>query len=350
MVTLALPALASHEGQVRYVVSLLDDLVVKQGFHAGIQLLLFSNVIDDVAVARDVERISKNVVPSSFRKIFHAPISPHAYDSRLNLACEESVEVYVNLAHLVERCGGESMIIHTNCTYDATQWKSPLTDREYISKTVLPKVYAHIKAIIDQSPIPILLENLPNPLKGDATANPHQTVFDPFLATIGQIKEFYDSVDPRLDFCFDTSHYGILARQVNRLAAKYGVQITSHHIDQEGLKLYPQDVLPQPSLLELYPELKRYFKKKITCVQLADYRGEWRAAQGIDKGSVFDEGYVVGEGDLGQELLDMTVAYARDYPTGIISVDVGVADFLKRDEQIVSLNRVVAALKKAKVR
>ncbi len=346
MVTLALPALATNEEQTRYVVSLLEKHV--RGFGRGIQLLLFSNVLDNAVLEEEVVRVSTTVVPGSFRKIFHAPIAPHHYDSRLNLSCEESVEVYVHLARLVARCGGEAMIIHTNCTYEPDQWES--VTRAHIYDRMLQKVYGHLKAIIAQSPVPILLENLPTPLKGDVTSDSATLVFDPFLGTVEQIREFYDGAVCGLQFCFDTSHYGILRRQVNNLAMKYGSGITSHDVNKEGLKVFCEDVVMQPGLEGLYAQLRVLMGKKMTCVQLADYKGEWRAAHGNDKGSIFEEGSIVGGGDFGEELLSFTVAYARDYPTGIISVDVGVEDFLKRDEQIVSLQRVVEALKKAGVK
>ncbi len=347
MVTLALPALASNEEQTRYVVKLIEEHTAD--FSKGIQLLMFSQVLDNPEMEREIERISRIIVPHSFRKFFHAPISPHHYDSRLNLACEESVAVYVHLAKLVERCGGEAMIIHTNCTYGPDQWRIPQSDREVVYEKVLLKIHHNIEAIIKQSPVPILLENLPLPLYGDSTAEPTRIPFDPFLGTIKQIEEFYLGADARLQFCFDTSHFGILSRQVNRLAKKYGAKITAEQINHEGLKIYAQDVQLQPALMQMYAALKELLDTRISCVQLADYQGEWRCAHGLDSGSIFHEGYIVGKGDLGQELLDFTVAYAREYPHGFISVDVNVQDFLQRDEQIESLQAVVAALKKAKV-
>lgn len=294
MITIQLPALGTSEDQLKYVVRIVQEHV-PDTYKKGMQVILNKDVIENTELQEKVYRNIQEFVPEDFVLIFHAPISPHEDDPRLNLLNEECVGVYTEIATLAERCNAHSMIIHSNCVFPEAH--------ENV-QDLFPKVVQNFHNIT--SNIPIMVENLPFPLNGDTETDPTKIPFDPFLGTIEQVEEFLEKTNA--PFCFDTSHFGILRKNVQE---------------------------PQPSLLEFWNRVH----EKTLCIQLADFKGQWKAHQ-----ATFEEGSPIGEGELADEFAPLLQKAAIDNPNLILSVDVEVKDFLHRPEQIEGIKRVIGYL------
>jgi hypothetical protein len=329
MVVIQLPALGTSKEQLAYVVGIVKKYV-PDTFQRGVQIILGKDVIDNSELQEQVYQNITETIPEDFVIIFHAPISPHEDDSRLNLLNEECVAVYNEIAKLAQRCNAHSMIIHSNCVFMPDKWTDEMKSYEYV-QSLFPKVLENMQKIIDQSTIPVMIENLPLPLRGDVEADPTKLPFDPFLGTIGQMEEFLQKSNA--PFCFDTSHFGILRKKIHSLIRE---NITIKDIEQEGLRwVYPEHVVEQPSLVGFWDKVE----EKTLCIQLADFQGMWDI-----EGGKFDEGYPIGDGELKDEFAELLQKAVSDNPDLILSVDVEVENFLDRPEQIEGIKRVIGYL------
>ncbi len=344
MAILQLPAAGWSKEQLQYVVSLLEKYVI--GHQKGVQVLCPKDLVDNSLARQQFISNVKSLIPPSYVNTFHAPISPHIDDHLLNLTSKRSVSYYRNLASIVKEAGGSVLVIHCNAVFSPSHWKEPLTDYGYVQASIFGTIQQNLREIAKDSPLTIAVENMPLPLKGDKTSDIKQIPFDPCLLTIEQMSHFLETTPQNVGFVFDTSHYGLMKNIVDRLSQKYGQTTTPQDIETEGIKgLYPSLIRRQPSLVDTFTRLQK--TGRVVHVQMADAAGSWRRSTEHDPGELFIEGEEIGKGYLGEELLTLARTISTASPQIPISIDVNVQDFLHREEQVRSLQKVLQALRKS---
>lgn len=340
MAIIQLPAGGWSKEQLNYVVSLLEKYVKRH--HKGIQVICEKNLVYDVEKKKQFLENIYSIIPVTYINTFHSPISPHEYDPDLNLISTKSISYYSSLAKIVHQAGGSTLIIHCNCVFSPDRWKEPLTDYGYIQENIFGVIINNLQEIIKDSPIRIAVENMPLPLKGNVTTSASEIPFDPCLLTVGQIKDFLNSV-PGTSFIFDTSHYGLASKKINSLIDEFGT-VTSKIIDEQELKgIYPEMLVLQPSVIDAFMEIQK--TGKIAQIQLADFKYKWLSDKFGFSASCFIEGEEINKGEFGNELIELVRIVDKKYPEIPISIDVNVDDYLQREEQIRSLILVLQALR-----
>ena len=341
MVIIQLPAAGLIPEQVKTVVEILDQYVPVP-LQKGIQVLCPRDLAENFT-SREYFLATMKLIPITYINTFHSAISAHKKDSKLNLLSPESIDYYCSLAEIIKKAGGEVLVIHCNCVFDHTEWKYPLTDYKYIQQNGFAKIMNNLRQIAARVNIKIAIENMPFPLKGDVTSEPEEIPFDPLLLTTTQMIEFLQQLPNNIALAFDTSHYGISREKIDYLWKKYGT-LTLEEINREGLKgIYPEMIQEPLSVLDAFNKIQEQ-TNRILHLQLADHYSTWFPNKVGFKAQQFEEGYIIGEGILGQELFALCSTIAEKYPHIPISLDVHVTDYLQRPEQVQSLKRVVGFL------
>jgi len=337
MAILQLPALGTSQEQVQYVMGILDEHVTKN--RKGLQLLCPKNIMGDLDAQKRLRSIAKDI-PSDYVVTFHAPFDAHVPNTKLDLSHPDSVATYCAVADLATEIGAQGIIIHTNTVFTHDAWKPPLTSYTHVHEKIFPLVYKNLAHLSQYTSLPFHIENMCFPLRGDRTLEETEIPFDPYVWTYEGILHFLGKTS--IQMSFDTSHYGIVSHKINEVWKTYHGKITAEDIAKEKLKVYPQNVTQQPSLVDAFTGIQEKTGNRITHVQIADYKGSWLPKD--HGGRLLGEGLGVGEGDFGEELLKLVSLIDKTYPEIPISLDVDVQDYLKRPEQIESLKRVLEVL------
>ena len=289
-----------------------------------------------------VEYVNKTF-PAEYVKTLHAPISDDNPDPRYSLAHPESEEMVLSNLRVAERIGARSVTLHTNTVFTQggdNPWTDEMNDYRTMARRVREPVYHRLDKLADDANVKIGVENMPLPIRGnhESKLDPSRILFEPLMNSQDDLRFFcmYSAIMPFLGLTYDTSHAEIARRVLNELRA-YRINTPDDLMQTPYRGVYPGHFDIQPSVKHGIAELLRL--GKVIDVQLADTKGRW-----IPNNSTAQEGVVLGDGDLGEDIFEIARLINRDYSSVPVSIDVAEEDYIARPRQRESLRRLLSWL------
>lgn len=258
---------------------------VGNNYPFGFEIKLFGGAKGDI---NDSEIIKENLKPYSddpdFFLALHSPLGKRdVISEETDLTAKEGLALLEKLLTLAQDINAKLVNLHTERIFSASEFagkKFKIEEKKALQEKVKRGVI-EVKGKVGYKG-KITFENVPHTLMGD---NPFfrpvgKRVFDPLILTAEDLSIFAEK-EESMGVCIDTAHYAATRMEIG--------QTEKHKL----IGLPDEDIIPQPSLIELAERLK----DKLFYVHLCDFR-----PISEEDGILVEQGVVPGEGDYGEEL------------------------------------------------
>ncbi|MFA5925311.1 MAG: TIM barrel protein [Parcubacteria group bacterium] len=227
----------------------------------------------------------------------HAPVSEeHYFDNAATNLCKPDREFLLHLGWIAGEIGVSSLTFHAECFMrheDIQHLNRADKDR------LMVKVGENLYDLARLAPgVRINVENMPEPLMGNAILSSAEMVYDPLFSNVNELAHFCEVY--KLGLTFNSCHWG----------ARSGVTTGAN-------------------LMKSFRSISRF----VTHISLADTVGEW-----LDRRMTFQKGIVPGQGKLGDNLVRLVHYLRRSAVNCTVTVEVEDRDSEKLEESRLGLN------------
>lgn len=298
--SICLPARPTDWPQVESTLHLLRYIqkLTKEKVKTGMQVVgLLSDFTDSGQRKLMIENLARARSEGLGQIVIHAPWpSPdELYEPKLNMAkTDQSLSTFQGVVDMAREVNAEMVVMHSGVWF---QWWTA----EKLSNQARNALYNSVSQTLrklDREGIKIGLENMPYPGNGDVNFGKNQVVIDPLFTDLGEMYEF--AQENEVEIVFDTCHWGTLNLPIS-LAAAF-----------------------------------RRIESKVCNIHLSDVGGRW--LPGV---SLFQEGLVPGDGDLGEQNFRWFLAHIKHSKKPVIlTIEVKDKDFIAREESRRAIHKI----------
>lgn len=270
---------------------------VEGHFPRGLEVI---GTISDFTNAAKRERIKNNLAECGIERLtIHSPLGGGLHSGLTNLSNTKSLEILKAVFELAHEVGAKVITAHCETFYSYGQMKS-LTDKK--RERLKERVAENLRKL-DKSSITLSIENMPFPVSGDMLCCSTEMFFDPLFADPLELYEFAEK--NCIEITLDTCHWASL-----------------------GLPI---------KLVDMFWKIE----KCVAEIHLSDCYGKW-----LDGVSVFKEGLIPGQGNLGDHNFRDLLSYVNKCKKNIVLlIEVKDKDMANPKESEESLGKVLNWLK-----
>ena len=229
-----------------------------------------------------------------------------------------------------------SVTIHLSLAFTAPMINSPAVwsyrSLDAAKEAFLDAAYQNVMDLARECDIKLGVENMPILYRGDYYNTLQKIRYEPALTTIEMILDFMRETN--IGLCLDICHYNLNRDIINDA----GTSATPESLSELGIYgLLPGMMGQQPPVEDAVKKILS--RGQIVDLQIADHGRKW-----IQNEQLMQEGLPIGAGRGGDGVLATAKYVARNSPKTPISLDVEEHDYIRRPNQLASLEKLLATL------